>query len=202
MKGQINNKILKLSYFTVIYNIIEGVVSIFSGSSLNSVSLIGFGFDSFIESISGTVVIWKTKKGATNSHDDPIEAKAIKLISFSFFILGGYVLYESIQKLLTHEAPHQSWLGIAIASISIVVMLGLYYQKKRIGLTTHNRALVADSKQTLACIWLSITLLIGLGSNYLFGLWWTDAVAGIIIASLLFKEGYFTYKEKHLCGCS
>ncbi|MDO8610645.1 MAG: cation transporter [bacterium] len=202
MKEQINKKILRLSYFTVIYNIIEGVVSIFFGSSLNTISLVGFGFDSFIESISGSVVIWKTKKGATNSHDDPIEAKAIKLISFSFFILAGYVLYESVQKLLTYEVPHQSWLGVAIASISIVVMLGLYYQKKRIGLTTHNRALVADSKQTLACVWLSITLLIGLGLNYLFGLWWTDAVAGIIIAGLLFKEGYFTYKEKHLCGCS
>ena len=201
MKEQINNKILRLSYFTVIYNIIEGIVSILSGSSLNSISLIGFGFDSFIESISGSVVIWKTKKGATNSHDDPIEAKAIKLISYSFFILAGYVLYESAQKLLTHEVPHQSWLGITIASMSIVVMLGLYYQKKRIGLTTHNRALVADSKQTLACIWLSITLLIGLGLNYLFGLWWTDAVAGIIISILLFKEGYHIYKEKHLCEC-
>jgi len=197
----VNKKILKLSYFTVIYNIIEGVVSIFFGSSLNTISLVGFGFDSFIESISGGVVIWKTKKGATNSHDDPIESKAIKLISFSFFILAGYVLYESVQKLLTHEVPHQSWLGIAIASISIVVMLWLYNQKKRIGFATHNRALVADSKQTLACISLSVTLLIGLGLNYFFGLWWTDAVAGIVIAGLLFKEGYFTYKEKHLCNC-
>lgn len=201
MQKQINRKILRLSYFTVIYNIIEGIVSIFSGSSLKAISLIGFGFDSFVESISGSIVIWKTKQGATNNHDDPIEAKAIKLISFSFFILGGYVLYESIQKLLRHEAPQQSWLGVAIASISIVVMLGLYYQKKKIGITTHNRALVADSKQTLACIWLSITMLIGLGLNYLFGLWWSDAVSGIIIAGLLFKEGYFTYKEKHLCDC-
>jgi divalent metal cation (Fe/Co/Zn/Cd) transporter len=201
MKERINDKILKLSYFTVIYNIIEGIVSILSGSSLNAISLVGFGFDSLIESISGGIVIWKTKKGATNSHDDPVETKAIKLISFSFFILGGYVLYESIQKLLTHETPHQSLLGVAIASISIIVMLGLYQQKKRIGLITHNRALVADSKQTLACIWLSITLLTGLGLNYLFGLWWYDAVSGIIIAGLLAKEGYFTYKEKHLCEC-
>ena len=201
MQEHTNNKILKLSYFTVIYNIIEGIVSVLSGSSLNTISLIGFGFDSFIESISGSIVIWKTKKGAANSHDDPIEAKAIKFIALSFFVLAGYVLYESIQKLLNHQVPHQSWLGIAIAGISIVVMLGLYYQKKRIGIDTHNRALVADSKQTLACVWLSVTLLIGLGLNYLFGLWWTDAVAGIIISILLFKEGYHIYKEKHLCEC-
>ncbi len=202
MKERINKKILNLSYFTVIYNIIEGVVSILSGSSLKTISLVGFGFDSFIESISGGVVIWKTKNGATNHHNDPIEAKAIKLISFSFFILGGYVLYESVQKLINHEIPHQSWIGVAIAIISIVVMFWLYFQKKSIGLTTHNRALVADSKQTLACIWLSITLLTGLGLNYLFRLWWADAVSGIIIAGLLVKEGYFTYKEKHLCECS
>src|SRR3989344_9418379 len=99
MKKQVADKILRLSYFTVLYNIIEGIISIFSGSSLNAISLIGFGFDSFIESISGGVVIWKTKQGATNSHDDPIEAKAIKLISYSFFLLGGYVFYESVRKL-------------------------------------------------------------------------------------------------------
>jgi len=201
MEKQVNEKILKLSYFTVVYNVLEGVISIFTGSSLNTISLVGFGFDSFIESISGGIIIWKTKKGTTNKHDDPTEAKAIKLISYSFFILGGYVLFESIKKLLNHETPQQSWFGVVIAGVSIVVMLGLYNQKKNIGITTHNRALVADSKQTLACIWLSATMLIGLGLNYLFGLWWTDAVSGVIISGLLFKEGYFTHKEKHLCDC-
>lgn len=201
MHDQTNNKILRLSYFTVVYNIIEGIVSILSGSSLHAISLIGFGFDSFIESISGGIVIWQTKQGTTNTHDDPVEAKAIKLISYSFFIVGGYVLFESVQKLLSHEAPHQSLFGIAIAVVSIIVMLLLYIQKRKIGLDTHNRALIADSKQTLACIWLSVALLLGLGLNYLFGLWWSDAVSGIIIAGLLFKEGYFTYKEKNLCDC-
>src|SRR6185369_10015416 len=100
-----------------------------------------------------------------------------------------------------HEAPHQSWLGIGIAIVSIIVMLVLYFQKRKIGRDTHNRTLIADSKQTLACIWLSVTLLAGLGLNYFFGLWWSDAAAGIIIAGLLFKEGYSTYKEKHLCEC-
>lgn len=197
-----DSKVLWLSYFTVIYNIIEGVISILSGSSLNAISLIGFGFDSFVESISGAIVIWKTKKvGNSTNHDDPVEAKAIKLIAYSFFVLGAYVLYESIQKLLNHEFPHQSWIGVIIATVSIVVMLGLYYHKKQIGLQTHNRALIADSKQTLACVWLSITLLVGLGLNYLFGWWWTDGGAGLIIALFLLREGYYTYKEKHLCDC-
>src|SRR3972149_11293994 len=117
MKNQSSRKVLRLSYFTVIYNVIEGIISILSGSSLNAISLIGFGLDSFIESISGGIVIWKTTQGATNRHDDPIETKAIRLISYSFFILGGYVLFESVQKLLNHEIPHQSWVGIAIAVV-------------------------------------------------------------------------------------
>ena len=201
MQEQENKEVLRLSYFTVIYNIFEGIISIYSGRVVNAISLIGFGLDSFIESISGSIIIWKTKKGATKLHNDPVEAKAIKFISYSFFILGIYVLYESIHKLLTHEVPHQSWIGVVIAVLSIVVMFTLYNKKRNIGLTSHNRALVADSKQTLACIWLSITMLLGLGLNTLFGLWWSDAVSGIIIASLLIKEGYFINKEKHLCEC-
>lgn len=198
---QTNATILRLSYFTVIYNVIEGIVSVLSGSSFRVISLVGFGFDSFIESISGSVVIWKTYKGGKNHHDDPVEAKAIRLISYSFYILGGYVLFESVQKLRLHETPSHSWVGVVIALISIVVMLWLYRQKNNIGRATHNRALVADSKQTLACIWLSVTMLVGLGAHTFFGLWWADAAAGIVISGLLIKEGYFVYKEKHLCDC-
>lgn len=196
-----DKKILKLSYFTVVYNVIEGLVSVLLGSHINAISLIGFGFDSFIESLSGGVVIWKTRKGATNAHDDPIEVKAIRLISYTFFILAAYVLYQSVQKLVSHQVPEQSWFGIVIALISIVVMFVLYLEKRQIGLSTHNRALIADSKQTLACIWMSIVLLAGLGLNHFFGFWWSDALGGIVISVLLFKEGLETYQLKHLCDC-
>ena len=202
MKNKAQEKVLILSYFTIVYNIVEGIASVFFGSTFKAISLIGFGFDSFIESISGAIVIWQTKKGdLTNYHGDPTEARAIKFISYSFFILGAYVLYESVRKLLDHEVPQESWIGIIIAVSSIVVMLGLYFEKRKLGLITHNRALVADSKQTLACIWLSVALLMGLGLQHFFGLWWADTTAGLMIAILLFKEGYFTYKEKHLCEC-
>jgi len=203
MSEKLHKKALLLSYFTVIYNIIEGILSIFVGASTGSISLVGFGLDSFIESLSGSILIWRFTKSShiSNSHIDETEQKAIRLISFTFFILGGYVLYESIIKLVNQESPTQSVFGIIIAIVSIIVMIGLYKKKINLGMKNHIRSLVADSRQTLACIWMSVTMLIGLGLHYLFGNWWSDAVAGIIISIFLFKEGYNIYKEKRLCSC-
>jgi divalent metal cation (Fe/Co/Zn/Cd) transporter len=201
--SKIKKEGLLLSVFTVFYNIIEGILSIFVGASTGSVSLVGFGLDSFIESLSGSILIWRFTRGSeiSNSHEDGTEQKAIRLISYTFFILGIYVAYESIQKLINQEPPESSIFGVIIAVISIVVMAFLYKKKKQVGMGNHVRSLVADSRQTLACIWMSITMLIGLGLNYLFNIWWSDAVAGLIIAGFLFKEGYQTYKEKKLCTC-
>ncbi|OGG00025.1 hypothetical protein A2Y99_02190 [Candidatus Gottesmanbacteria bacterium RBG_13_37_7] len=195
---------LLLSIFTVGYNIIEGLLCVFVGTITGSISLTGFGLDSFIESLSGGILIWRfTRKGEiSNSHEDGIEQKAIRFISYTFFILGSYVAYESVQKLINQEPPEPNIFGVIVAIISIIVMIFLYQRKKYVGMENHIRSLVADSKQTLACIWMSITMLIGLGLNYFFHIWWSDAVAGIIIAGLLFKEGYQTYKEKKLCTCS
>jgi divalent metal cation (Fe/Co/Zn/Cd) transporter len=201
--SKIKKEGLLLSVFTVIYNVIEGILSIFVGVTTGSISMVGFGLDSFIESLSGGVLIWRfTKSGhISSSHTDKIEQKAIRLISFTFFILGTYVLYESITKLIGKEPPTQSIWGIVIAIISIIVMIGLYKNKINLGMKNHIRSLVADSRQTLACIWMSVTMLIGLGFNYFFHIWWSDAIAGIVIAGFLFKEGYQTYKEKKLCTC-
>ncbi|MCL4338651.1 cation transporter [Patescibacteria group bacterium] len=203
MPEKLHKKALLLSYFTVVYNIIEGILSIFVGASTGSISLVGFGLDSFIESLSGSILIWRFTKSShiSNSHTDETEQKAIRLISYTFFILGGYVLYESITKLLRQESPTQSVFGIIIAVVSIMVMIGLYKNKINFGMKNHIRSIVADSRQTLACIWMSITMLFGLGLHYMFGIWWSDAVAGIVISMFLFKEGYNTYREKKLCSC-
>lgn len=196
-------KTLFLSYFTVIYNVIEGIVSVFFGSLTGSISLIGFGLDSFIESLSGSVLIWRFHKSSAISlvDDDKLEQKAIRFISYTFFILGSYVLYGSLKKLYYQEPTEQSVVGVLIAVTSIIVMIALYKKKQAVGRDNHIRSLVADSKQTLACIWMSVTMLLGLGLHYFFNIWWADAVAGIVIAGFLFKEGYFTYKERALCDC-
>ncbi len=204
MSTHLNKKALILSYITVGYNIIEGIVSIAAGTFANSIALISFGIDSFIESLSGSVMIWRFRKHNLLNEEqvEKMEQKAIKLVGYSFIILGLYVLYESGSKLYLQEKPEQSLLGIVIAVLSLIIMPFLAYMKYSTGKKLNSKSLVADSKQTYVCTIMTITLLIGLGLNFFYGIWWTDPAAGLIISLFLFKEGYLTLKEKELCECS
>jgi divalent metal cation (Fe/Co/Zn/Cd) transporter len=203
MDSSLHKKALILSYFTVGYNILEGVVSIVAGLLAGSIALIGFGLDSFIESFSGSVMIWRFRKHGkiSEEEEEKVEKKATRFVAYSFFILGVYVLYESLKKLFFHEIPDPSLFGIIIAVASIIVMPSLFYLKYKIGKSINSKSLVADSKQTLACVFLSVTLLIGLVLNYLYGLWQADPIVGLIIVFFLIREGYSTLKEEKLCSC-
>jgi divalent metal cation (Fe/Co/Zn/Cd) transporter len=200
MDSRLHKKALSLSYFTVGYNISEGIVSIFAGLLAGSIALIGFGLDSFVESLSGGVMIWRLRKHGkiSEEEEDTVEKKAVQFIAYTFFILGAYVLYESIEKLYVHEIPTPSLLGIVIAIISLIVMPILFYLKYQIGKSIGSRSLVADSKETLACVFLSGALFIGLGLNYLYGFWQGDPIVGLVIVIYLAKEGYNTLKEGEL----
>ena len=197
---KLNRKALILSYFTVGYNVVEGVVSIIAGTLAGSIALIGFGLDSFIESLSGGVMIWRFRKHdkLSKGEEEAIERKATKFVGYTFFILAVYVLYESIDKLISQETPDPSLFGIIIAIVSLIIMPILFYQKYNTGRALGSRSLVADSKETLACIFLSFALLIGLGANYLFGFWQADPIVGIIVVSFLIWEGYKTISEEEL----
>ncbi len=203
MNSSLHKKALSLSYFTVGYNVLEGIVSIIAGLLAGSVALVGFGLDSFAESLSGSVMIWRFRKHGqmTEEEEERVELKATRLIAYTFFILGFYVLYESVKKLCFHEIPYPSLLGIIIAIVSIIVMPVLFYIKYQTGRSLNSKSLVADSKQTLACAFMSVALLIGLGTNYLYGLWWADPIVGLIIVIFLIKEGYATLKEGEICSC-
>lgn len=193
-----------LSLFTVGYNILEGLVSISIGWLAGSTALVGFGLDSFVESLSGSIMLWRFQhkhRGLSHEEEERIEKKAIRLMAYAFFALGAYVLYESLKKLYLHEAAEPTFWGIVIALVSLVVMPILFLLKYRTGKNLGSRSLVADSKQTLSCVLLSVALLIGLGLNYLFGLWWADPVTGVLIAGWLLYEGYRAKQEEKLCGC-
>lgn len=194
---------LRLSYFTVGYNFLEGLISVFAGMLAGSVALVGFGLDSFIESLSGGIMIWRfSKPGHLAGHEHERREKiAVKLVAYSFFIFGAYILFESAKKLYMTEIPNPSMLGIIIAVVSIVVMPVLYHQKNKVGKTLGSRSLLADSKQTLVCVFLSAALLAGLLLNYLVGIWWADPVVGLFIAAFLFKEGYSALREEKVCCC-
>lgn len=204
MESELHKRALSLSYFTVGFTILGGIISVIMGLLSGSIALVGFGLDSFIESLSAGVMIWRFRKHGKISEEEEerVEKKAVKFVAFTFFILAAYILYESVENLYFQKIPNPSLIGIVIAVISLRIMPIVFIMKYETGKSINSRSLIADSKQTLACIFMSVALLIGLGLNYLFNFWQADPIVGILIAIFLIKEGYFTLKEAKLCRCS
>lgn len=199
---KLGRRALLLSYFTVAYNVLEGVLSILAGGLASSIALVGFGMDSFIESISGGIMIWRFRQTRlSEAEEKKVEARAVKLVGWSFFALATYVLFEAVRKLIIREVPEPSLFGIIIAATSLVVMPVLFVAKQRTGRKLGSRSLLADSKQTLACTFMSFALLLGLLANRLFGFWQADPVVGLFIGSWLVREGIETLREGRLCSC-
>jgi divalent metal cation (Fe/Co/Zn/Cd) transporter len=165
---------------------------------------VGFGLDSLMESISSGVMIWRFARheGLSAEEEERVERRAVKLVGYTFFVLGAYVLYESLEKLIRQEIPSPSLLGIFIALASIIFMPGLFYLKYQTGKSLGSASLMADAKQTLVCAMLSVALLLGLGLNYWFGIWPADPAIGLLIVGLLVREGYHALKEEKLCSCA
>lgn len=192
MGTDLRRKALFLAWFTVGYNIIEGVLSIAVGAASESVALVGFGLDSAVETLSGAMMIWRFRNYDTISEEEEerVERRATRLVGYTFIILAAYVVFESIRSLYGREVPERTLLGILIASVSLLVMPLLARVKYRTGQALGSRSLMADSRETLACSLLSAALLVGLGLNYAFGLWQADPLAGLLIAVFLVREGY------------
>ena len=188
---------LLLEYFTVAYNAVEAVAAIVFGKIANSIALIGFGLDSIMESLSGIVLIWRLHKHGkiSEEEEEEVERKAMKFVAATFFILGGYVLFQSLEKLITKDIPDPSLPGIILAVVSIIVMPFLGFKKMKVGQQIKSQALIADAKETFACALLSIALLLGLSLNYTLGLWQADALAGLVIVIFLFREGRESWVE-------
>lgn len=187
-----HKKALQLEYFTVGYNFIEAIASIIAGRLAGSISLIGFGLDSIVESLSGGVLIWRLKKHGQISpeEEERIEQKASRFVGITFFILAAYILFESVKKIVLKEIPDPSLPGIFIAIISLIIMPVLASAKYRLGKRLNMPSLVADSKETLVCSVLSLALLLGLVTRYFFNFWLSDPIVGILIVGFLIKEGH------------
>lgn len=184
---------LQLAYLTVGWNVVEGVIAVSAGVAAGSIALIGFGVDSFVETISGAVIIWRLRAETGGHHDDEaierIEERAERLVGAAFLLLAAYVAFEAVRTLVSQVAPEASPVGIALTSVSIVVMLWLARAKRRVGEALGSRAMMADAQQTYACWYLSVVALVGLALNAFFGWWWADPVAALGITVLLVREG-------------
>jgi divalent metal cation (Fe/Co/Zn/Cd) transporter len=209
MDPLLRRRALLLSYLTVGYNVVEGAASVFFAALAHSPALLGFALDSFIESVSGGIMIWRFGRPEGDEAEEEFrEQKAYKLVGWTFLGLGAYVLYEALDKLYSHEASSPSLGGIIIALLSLIIMPWLAHRKIAVANALGSASLLGDANETLACAWLSVALLLGLGLNYLLHWWWADPVTGLIIVFFLWREGLeMTGSEigTHAgcgCGCS
>ena len=189
-----------LEYLTIIWNLLEGIISVGAGLLAGSIALVGFGFDSFIESISGGALLWRLHLDAPERREKA-EQTALKLVGISFLLLAAYVAFDAIKSLIQREPPEASYLGIAIAALSLVVMPFLARAKRKVAEQIQSRALKADSRQTDICAYLSAILLGGLLLNALFGWWWADPVSALVMTPIIAREGIAALRGEQCDDC-
>src|SRR5260221_2558338 len=179
----------RLEYFTIAWNALEGVVAVAAGGIAGSISLVGFGIDSFIEVTSGSVLLWRMSVDAELQRREMNERRALRIVGVCFLLLAAYIAYESLLDLWSRRAPEHSIPGIVLACVSLVVMPILSKAKREVVGALCSAAMHADAKQTEFCTYLSAILLAGLLLNALFGLWWADPMAALIMVPIIAKEG-------------
>ncbi len=190
-----------LEYFTVGYNSLEGVIAVAAGIIAGSVALVGFGFDSAIEVISGLALLWRLYGDADENRRERIEQRALRIVGVSFFILGAYVTFDAVKLLARREAPEESIVGIVLAAVSVVVMPLLVRAKRRVARSIGSAALNADATQTQICTYLSAILLGGLVLNAAVGWWWADPIAALVMVPIIVKEGWEGIRGEHCDDC-
>ena len=176
---------LGLAWATIVWNTVEAVVAIVAGAGASSIALVGFGLDSTVEVLSASVIVWQMTRDVPEER----EAQALRLIALSFFALAGYVTAQAVFDLVSHSEPEASTVGIVLAAVSLVVMPTLAEMKRRNGRRLGSNSVVADSRQTMLCTYLSAVLLSGLLLNAAVSWWWADPLAALVIAGLAFNEG-------------
>jgi len=188
-----------LEYFTIVYNSLEGLIALIAGLAAGSVALVGFGFDSLIEVISGVALLWRLLADVNEGRRERVEAISLRIVGVCFMVLAGYVAFDSLKSLLQHAAPQESVPGIILAAASLVVMPLLVRAKRKVARGIKSSALMADSKQTELCTYLSAILLGGLVLNALVGWWWADPVAALIMVPIIVKEGVEGLRGETCC---
>lgn len=179
-----------LKYFTIGYNSLEGLIAVVAGLIAGSIALVGFGFDSLIEVTSGVVLLWRLHADADEARRERVEAISLRIVGICFVVLAIYVSYDSVKSLIRREAPQESIVGIILAAVSLIIMPLLVRAKRKVARGIKSGALMADSKQTELCTYLSAILLGGLLLNALVGWWWADPVAALIMVPIIVKEGH------------
>jgi divalent metal cation (Fe/Co/Zn/Cd) transporter len=190
-----------LEYFTIFYNSLEAVIAIVAGLMAGSVALVGFGFDSVIEVTSGAALLWRLHADVDEATRERADRLSLRIVGACFLALAAYVTYEALEVLITGNAPERSVPGMILAAVSVVVMPLLARAKRKVAAEIESAAMRADARQTDFCMYLSAILLGGLALNVLFGWWWADPAAALIMVPIIAREGIEAVQGKE-CGCS
>jgi divalent metal cation (Fe/Co/Zn/Cd) transporter len=178
-----------LSRASLAYNCAEGIASIIAGVVAGSVSLLGFGIDSAIESASSVASLWRLRSDRGTESRERSERISLRIIGLSFLALAVYIAVDAAAALWQRRPPERSVPGIVIAALSVIVMPLLAGRKRAIAMALDSRALQADATQTDLCVYLSWIVLGGLALNALLGWWWADPLAALVMVPLIGKEG-------------
>lgn len=188
-----------LSWVSLAWMGLEGAIAITAGILAGSIALVAFGIDSAIEGFASLVIVWRFTGRRLLSDD--AERRAQKLVAIQFFLLAPYVTAEAVHKLVTGERPATSWLGIALVTTSLVGMPALGIAKRRLADTLGSVATRGEGTQNLLCAYLAAAVLIGLLGNTLFGLWWLDPLAALVVAGVAVREGRASWRGEGCDDC-
>jgi divalent metal cation (Fe/Co/Zn/Cd) transporter len=169
-----------------------------AGVLAGSIALLSFGLDSAIEGFASLVIVWRFTGWRLLS--PAAEERAQKLVAIQFFLLAPYVAFEAVHKLVTSEQPETSWLGIALVTSSVIGMPYLGIAKRRLADRLGSAATRGEGTQNLLCAYLAAAVLVGLLGNALFGLWWLDPAAALVVAAVAVKEGRESWRGEGCCS--
>jgi divalent metal cation (Fe/Co/Zn/Cd) transporter len=179
----------RLEHLTIAWNGFEAVVALVSGFLAGSVALTGFGLDSLVETASALVLMWRLSVDQVVERRERSEQLARRLVGACFLLLAAYIAVESMRVLWVRERSQPSLPGILIALAAVIVMPMLGRAKRRIAVELGSRALHSDSRQADFCAYLSAILVAGLLLQRMFGWWWADPGAALIMVPIIGREG-------------
>ena len=191
---------------TILYNVVEGVVALWSGISAGSVALVAFGADSYLEVAAAAVVLWRL--GIKDSEQaEIVEQRAVRFIGWTFLALSAAIVFQSAWVVVQRSSAEESLVGIGLAITSVMLMPALAIWKLRIAARGNLPSIASEAKETFACGYLSATLLVGLIVNAAVGWWWLDAVTALLLVPWLLREGLEGIRgeefkvELRVCSC-
>lgn len=190
-----NKKLYKIAFglavFTIMYNIVEGLISTYLGFEDESLALFGFGSDSFIEVISGLGIVHMIIRIQNNpdSKRDGFERTALRITGIAFYVLVFVLVITSIYHIWTGHKPLTTFWGVVISIVSILIMWVLVVWKRRVGNQLNSAPILADANCTMVCFYMSIILLVSSGIYELFGIPYIDSIGTLGLSYFAFKEG-------------